>query len=127
MFLGENLESESHTGEFLKPAEIYFSRVYAWNINEEYKLSVGDPINDIHHAINKFNINVVIFVLGESFLFNPRELYTVIEKSEEVKFIFAFSDSEHAFETCDKYYAQLADLVWIPSPGMKSRFELLQL
>ena len=127
LFLGENLERESHTGEFLKLAEIYFSRVYAWNINEEYKLSVGDPINDIHNALNKFNINVVIFALGESFLFNPRELYTLIKKSEKVKFIFSFSDSEHAFETCDKYYAQLSDLVWIPSPGMKPRFEMFQL
>lgn len=127
VFLNENLEPESHTSELISVAEKFFKQVISFNLSNLYKTSLFGIAKAVENAICKYNPEIVLIGAGESFFFHPAELYDLKERLPKTKFIFIFSDPEHAFETSDKFYAQVADAVWIYSSAMKPRFEMYRI
>lgn len=76
-------------------------------------VGIREAQNEVTKLIEKENITLVffIFVSGDPIL-DPRFIQTIAQE----RFIaMVFWDSEQFFEQIDRYYAQLADLVLLPS------------
>lgn len=96
--------------------EIDYTKTYksrgVWGLESSIKQIICD---------NK--INVVVVLLGLARLLDPNFLNT-IRQELNAKVVVIFPDSEHCFESHDRYYAQCADLSWLLMPGMLGAFKL---
>jgi hypothetical protein len=124
LLVSEHLIPKSHADNIsmgLRACSDFYSEV---DYTESYKLYGLDGLESlIRQAIIVNKINVVVVLLGIAKLIYP-EFLNSIRQRQKVKVIIIFPDSEHCFESHDRYYAQCADLSWLLMPGMLGTFKL---
>lgn len=79
----------------------------------------------IEKLVIRERINYIFFILQTADL--TFDIYFIEKLSKLAFIVMHFCDTEYSFEGCDRYYAQVADLVFLPDYLSKYRYELLNI
>jgi len=127
LYLGENLQKDSHTEEFIHELRSYFKSVYPINYTTLYaKKGMQEAENHILKMLEEKRIDYIFFSPGESCLLRLNFFKEIRLSNEKIKLVTIFSDPEALFFENDIYYAQASDVAWIFNPAMKNIFESYQ-
>lgn len=128
MYIGENIDSHSHTQELLDNLTKSCDAFISFSLAVDYERFGNAGISDFYESkIFANRINVLWVSPGESCRIHPNWLYELRVKVPDLVIIACFSDSEHTFECNDKFFAQTADVSLVHGVSNINRFHMLSL
>lgn len=128
MYIGENIDPESHTQELLDNLAKSCDAIISFSLAVDYERFGNAGIGDFYESkIFENQIDVLWVSPGESCRIHPNWLYELRIKAPDLVIIACFSDSEHTFECNDKYFAQTADVSLVHGVSNINRFHMLSL
>ncbi|WP_373034664.1 glycosyltransferase [Sulfurimonas sp.] len=124
LFISENLSENSHTDDTISGVEANVNLIEKINYTEMYETNGKIYFEKyILKKIEEKNVELLIFAIGAGMIIDIFFLKKISE-CFDLKIITMFSDSEHLFESNDRYYAQTSDLTWLLSPSTEELFNL---
>ncbi len=124
LFLTENLADGGHSEDLLRCIQNLATNTSIINFKEDFfRLGRQSLLNKIIYTVLEHNVDTVFVNLGTGGILTPLDINS-IRGLRKIRIIVIFGDSEHNFESHDRYYAQVADLNWILCPSAVGLFEL---
>ena len=123
LYISEHLLLDSHVGEFIEGIQNNSFQTICIDYKKEYLLLGKNGFEEkIEKVIQDNAINLIVVGLGDSRVLDVEFLCKLSNKLE-IKICMIFSDSEHMFESHDRYYAQAADICWVGTEAAGSLFK----